>query len=48
MSGAVAERMRFGGYLVLATFVAAITYPVFGHWAWGDAALIGTAARTAG
>jgi ammonium transporter len=36
MSGAVAERMRFGGYLVLATFVAAITYPVFGHWAWGD------------
>jgi ammonium transporter len=38
MSGAVAERMRFGGYLVLATFVAAITYPVFGHWAWGDAA----------
>ena len=38
MSGAVAERMRFGGYLVLATFVAAVTYPVFGHWAWGDAA----------
>ena len=41
MSGAVAERMRFGGYLVLATFVAAITYPVFGHWAWGDATLTG-------
>jgi ammonium transporter len=39
MSGAVAERMRFGGYLVLATFVAAVTYPVFGHWAWGDAAI---------
>jgi ammonium transporter len=37
ISGAVAERMRFGGYLVLATFVAAVTYPVFGHWAWGDA-----------
>jgi ammonium transporter len=36
MSGAVAERMRFGGYLVLAVFVAAVTYPVFGHWAWGD------------
>src|SRR5215468_3320163 len=32
MSGAVAERMRFGAYLVLATFVAAVTYPVFGHW----------------
>jgi ammonium transporter len=39
MSGAVAERMRFGGYLVLAVFVAAVTYPVFGHWAWGDSAL---------
>jgi ammonium transporter len=38
MSGAVAERMRFGSYLVLATFVAAVAYPVFGHWAWGDAA----------
>jgi ammonium transporter len=40
MSGAVAERMRFGGYLVLATFVAAVTYPVFAHWAWGDASLM--------
>lgn len=39
MSGAVAERMRFGAYLVLAVFVAAVTYPVFGHWAWGDSAL---------
>src|SRR5262245_49813274 len=39
ISGAVAERMRFGGYLVLATFVAAIIYPFFGHWAWGDASL---------
>jgi ammonium transporter len=38
-SGAVAERMRFSGYLVLAVFVAAVAYPVFGHWAWGDAAL---------
>ena len=43
MSGAVAERMRFGGYLVLATFVAAITYPVFGHWVWSDAAVTGIA-----
>jgi ammonium transporter len=39
ISGAVAERMRFGGYLVLAVFVAAVAYPVFGHWAWGDSAL---------
>jgi ammonium transporter len=41
ISGAVAERMRFGGYLVLAVFVAAVTYPVFGHWAWGDGSLEG-------
>ena len=41
MSGAVAERMRFGGYLVMATFVAAVTYPVFGHWAWGSGSLVG-------
>ena len=39
MSGAVAERMRFAGYLILATFFAAVAYPVFGHWAWGDASL---------
>jgi ammonium transporter len=42
ITGAVAERMRFGGYLVLAAFVAAVTYPVFGHWAWGDASLTGS------
>jgi ammonium transporter len=42
MSGAVAERMRFGGYLVLATFVAAIAYPVFGHWVWGDVDISGS------
>ena len=41
MSGAVAERMRFAGYLVLATLVAAVVYPVFGHWAWGEASLEG-------
>jgi ammonium transporter len=40
MSGAVAERMRFGSYLLLAAFVAALAYPVFGHWAWGDNALV--------
>ena len=40
MSGAVAERMRFGGYLIMATFVAAVTYPIFGHWAWGVDSLV--------
>ncbi|MGF1626403.1 MAG: ammonium transporter [Alphaproteobacteria bacterium] len=36
MSGAVAERMRFTGYLVLTTVTSALIYPVFGHWAWGS------------
>ena len=36
VSGAVAERIRFGSYLWL-TLVVGVTYPVFGHWAWGGA-----------
>jgi ammonium transporter, Amt family len=36
LSGAVAERMRFGGYLAAAVAVALFIYPVFGHWAWGN------------
>jgi ammonium transporter len=40
ISGAVAERTRFAGYLVIATIVAALIYPVFGHWVWGDASLV--------
>ncbi|HCS51902.1 MAG TPA: hypothetical protein DIW81_09965 [Planctomycetaceae bacterium] len=35
VSGAVAERMRFSGYLLLSAVVSALVYPVFGHWAWG-------------
>jgi Amt family ammonium transporter len=41
MSGAVAERMRFAGYLVLVVLIAAVVYPIFGHWAWGAGRLIG-------
>jgi len=37
ISGAVAERMRFGGYLVVSAVVSGLIYPVFGHWAWGGA-----------
>ena len=43
MSGAVAERMRFAGYLVLVLVVAAVVYPLFGHWACGDGARLGNA-----
>ncbi len=35
ISGAVAERMRFSAYLIIAFFVSGLIYPIFGHWAWG-------------
>ncbi|MFI4876175.1 MAG: ammonium transporter, partial [Blastopirellula sp. JB062] len=35
ISGAVAERIRFVGYLVISLLVSAVIYPLFGHWAWG-------------
>lgn len=38
MSGAVAERMRFSGYLIMALVMSAVIYPVYGHWAWGSLA----------
>lgn len=34
ISGAVAERMRFSAYLVVALFTSGLIYPFFGHWAW--------------
>ncbi len=34
VSGAVAERMRFGGYLVVAAVLSGLIYTLFGHWAW--------------
>ena len=34
ISGAVAERIRFIGYIAVAIIMAALIYPVFGHWAW--------------
>ena len=38
VSGAVSERMRFSGYLVVAAIISAVIYPVIGHWVWGSAA----------
>lgn len=35
ISGAVAERMGFTPYLVTSAMMAGLTYPLFGHWAWG-------------
>ncbi len=39
VSGAVAERMSFRGYLMTAVVLSACIYPVFGHWAWGGFAI---------
>ena len=35
VSGAVAERMKFTAYLVVAVITAGVVYPLVGHWAWG-------------
>jgi len=37
VSGAVAERMTFKGYMAIAASVSLVIYPLFGHWAWGGA-----------
>ena len=36
VSGAVAERMRIGAYLISTAAIAILVYPVFGHWVWGN------------
>ena len=41
VSGAVAERMRFGSYLVLCAVMSGVVYPLFGHWAWNNGAVPG-------
>jgi len=35
VSGAMAERTKFVGYLCYSFVISAIIYPVFGSWAWG-------------
>jgi Amt family ammonium transporter len=35
VSGAVAERERFKGYVILAALIGGLVYPVAGHWIWG-------------
>jgi Amt family ammonium transporter len=34
VSGAMAERTKFSGYLVYSIFISAIIYPISGHWIW--------------
>ena len=35
VSGAIAERVRFGAYVLFAVVMSAFIYPVVGHWVWG-------------
>jgi Amt family ammonium transporter len=37
VSGAMAERTTFTGYLVISCLFALLIYPVYGHWVWGSA-----------
>ena len=39
ISGAVAERMKFAGYLILTIIATSIVYPIIGHWAWSSSYL---------
>lgn len=36
VSGAVAERTKFSGYLIYSVVLCAFIYPIFGSWAWGS------------
>ncbi len=36
VSGGVAERTKFTGYLAYSIVICAFIYPVFGSWAWGS------------
>ena len=42
VGGALAERTRLAGYLVISALVAIVFYPLVGHWVWGGALDNGT------
>ncbi len=35
VSGAVAERLKFAGYLIISLMISGLIYPLYGHWVWG-------------
>jgi Amt family ammonium transporter len=41
VSGAVAERIKFGSFIVFSVVLVAFIYPVSGHWIWGAGILGG-------
>jgi Amt family ammonium transporter len=36
VSGAMAERTKFVGYMIYSALISAVVYPIFGSWAWGS------------
>jgi ammonium transporter, Amt family len=41
VSGAVAERIKFGTFMIFSFVLVAIVYPITGHWIWGGGWLQG-------
>jgi Amt family ammonium transporter len=41
VSGAMAERTKFGAYLIYSFIISLVIYPIFGSWVWGSAAAMG-------
>ncbi|MBU0762107.1 MAG: ammonium transporter, partial [Candidatus Altiarchaeota archaeon] len=41
VSGAVAERIKFIGYVIFAVVIVAFIYPIVAHWVWGGGWLAG-------
>jgi Amt family ammonium transporter len=35
LSGAMAERTKYGTYLLISLGISALIYPIVGHWVWG-------------
>jgi ammonium transporter, Amt family len=35
VSGAVAERIKYGSFIVFTFFMGTVIYPIVGHWIWG-------------
>lgn len=37
VSGGIAERCRFLPYVLISGLIGILIYPIYGHWAWGEA-----------